>query len=201
METIPLLPTDVRWQHFPPPDQPSTLGGYRADPIVAWRVQFPILLSNNVHLHFQSHCRKWGIHDAAYGAVRDQKALHLPPTSNLDSPLLGSNQHRRLARNNSTFHEAILLGENRAWAVASSREVIDMKMRDELLQDLRTADATEEKLPQVISRVLDALFEQTELPDEKIGKLRVMLDRLTQETDGHAQQLKKMIEEVEAIGN
>jgi len=76
-----------------------------------------------------------------------------------------------------------------------------MKMRDELLQDLRTADATEEKLPQVISRVLDALFEQTELPDEKIGKLRVMLDRLTQETDGHAQQLKKMIEEVEAIGN
>lgn len=127
LETVLLLPADLRRKHIPPTGQPAVVGNYGTDAAEPGHVQLPILLSNRVRLHFQFDHWEWRLHSLTRGPICHEEELHIYPLGIHHSTLLGADKHRRLERRNTTGHKAVLLGEDATRPVAPARQDPRMK--------------------------------------------------------------------------
>lgn len=70
-------------------------------------------------------------------------------------------------------------------------------MISEFLEHLRKAYASEEKIVQHVDHVLGLFLSSTDLPQDRVDKIKGILDDLTQDSVVHEQTLSRIISELE----
>ena len=70
-------------------------------------------------------------------------------------------------------------------------------MISEFLEHLRKAYASEEKIVQRIDHVLGLFLSSTDLPQDRVDRIKGILDDLTEDSVVHEQTLSRIISELE----